>query len=1522
MADYIIPDSDKIHSYVTWPESEQIFDDGRGGLGFPEQNNSGCTDGTDASPVSIELKVDIASKTKSEPSVKKSDIAVTVTKSNVDIIPDLFTFAGASFTYDKDSGTGTFTVAEDELPSNYVSYSAGSVAKLIPNTVDSLECTNIVSDEDNVQITGNNGNEVSFRFIGENPTNYIWNNGVSVSIVFHLNLGENDSFYAYLTAQDNPEENGVYQYTAGNVVRVASYPVPDESEETDPLHDPTVNDNVPCCKHYRKAYSHREVHDHAYNNVGGVTGFGVKSFASRDCDGGFIDWFTTNGSVNLGNNHESVYVQGFGLGEMYIAKTPRAEIKEALPKDAYDENDGTLHPWMTWAYGTRFDAKTDTNLPALPRDWPFTNLTATGNKPIFNKLTDTNNITLVKKCSAGVGNLERDIDDETDPQGQRKLHVYNNRHHIVLYPEYSSIQENTEDYEEGTVIVKPLFVHLPATLDTKDGETVDITVSIQNVDQTAFGDPNDPKALSGYHAAMSQPRVYVLGGVQKFSNKKLPVDKDTINIEEDYYTLTTSKPAYDKSGELLPQGTEIRANVIVGTNMFLNTKRSFVLHGTITGNTEEDGMSVRAEGKFPYAKTDRTWDDLEFTICGIAYLDGDDNPTDTPMGLEYRNYDHGSLFAGDKGENDAPLNTYNKFYSRIDGDKDNGKNVFPFMDKRYVLATVYQTATSTFPWAITHRRKLATLTRSWTDELYRDRNSHKALMHMVYEENAKFNKVVRDSLIANDVPEDRRRIMASISPISYMAYQKDPFVWKSLGSVIRVVFASTVLMPAVRDPDGNPVRQARRAVEELASDFYKMRLLSYTPNKRARVKVGNWDINPRTGWTDPLQPTLEPPVYVTDDWTYDLMVSSWCCTLRSLPDYVLSTDSAYVEYATEPESPYSTSIERLFTTPYTATAWYNYLSSDGFPYNKGAEPQEASACTDESGVAPGEPATVTGTPEVYKVYSNNTVLTHYKNRGAFRQYPVLQKLENDLRRYVETVLAIKIPEETYMDLSRVKYVPVGHGDDVVDFVGIKDWMNPFTNIQSVDAVPAPVIDSYDSIDPMPEEFLANDPVALYRKQLTDDSVDTVSTVMPTDSDMAKFLESYVTAYAAEMPKHLYQGSRILCKSGNIPDETSSDDIEKSIYIRAIDRVRKRMFTNAGREEDNDFISHYIDDNFASITSSTRDPNVDRAAVGETSIDVSAPPYSPRELFSNETYTRVIMQFTFSQKAGRWYTTGYRQYPTNYLSPLYGADALGTTWASQFDSNGANSITYANRKFNTDEVTMRPLWRNAACVGFNNYKNHMYTPYSVVPPMDFTLGCVPYLVGDQSAFMLDDTDPEDWNHLLPGEHEGPGRVRREYNGFLDDSTMFMPIAPLEEPYKKVENGGINLYPPSNINGGYEAATEDGIHANFWSVHRFIRPAVSVLPGTKVPSSDPEHPHENGVLSDATLYRMFDFPQAGVLDYRIPSTEDPTDDTANQYLYYHVPGATPEEDLIAGGTGAPGAFILAYGISKEDLNLNGD
>ena len=1528
--------TNKIHDYVTWEASTPILEDGQGGLAFPDQNNSGCPDGN---PLTISITENVTYNKEGEEPVSIDDVSF-IANHNVDLIDDngpiydQINVVVTDFHYE--NGNGTVTISDD-ITTLITSLSNAGAIK--PNSYDRLENTTLISaitlDWGNAVIS-DNGVIVSFTGSIEYPFGLTGDN-IPFDLVVKLDYTDNEDIYIYLTQQDDTTENGLYAYSSGARRRISAEPVYGEplvpDTEGNPLDDATVNDNVPCCGHYRKGYSHREVYDRVNYNIGAVNSFGVKSLSVTDCDGGFIDWFTTNGDIDIGNGHESIFVRGFGLGGVYQGNVFLADKKVELPNEGYDENDGTLHPWLVWGYGTRYDAKTPTNEVALPLDWPFGSLQSSQYRPVFNKTTDTNNITLVKHCDLGLGNLER---DEIDPVTEEKTHVFNNRHHIVLYPEFSAISGESK-YKEGSVVVKPLFVHLPATLDTKDGETVDITVSIQNVDQTAFGDTSTDEgkkaALSGYYAAMSQPRVYVMGGVQKFSNKKVPIDRDSImsymvtsGSEDDEsalvsrYRMSSPTPVYGADGNLLAYNTEIRANIVVSSTNSTGDRRTFTGHGIIEHNSVANGFRASFSGEFPFDINGPGWNAKVFTLCGIAYLEPGDNPTGTPMGLVSRNTD---MLKDDMGSGDAgKLNEFNKFYTVKESEPDTGRIPLPNVDKRYLLATVYQTATSTFPWAITKKRKMAHLANSWTDEFHRGKNS---LLHLIYEENRKMYNKFRDA-ISNSANPPSLVIDAEDEPISYRT-KGDSWTandWKNLASVLRVGFPDRYDMLPCTDPYGNPVRQANRAVKNLVSDFTKMRLVSSTGSKKARVKVTGWAYAPRTSWDDPINTDWTRPSYsyTANTWEAELIESTWCSRMRHLPDYVVNVNTGK-----STQGNYLSTLENLFfdstVDPNWSVKWIDYISDKqnegfiGYPYNKTvSDPSselQSIACTDESI----NPPTVLGEPtDIYGIFSDNSVVVGLKTKLFNNKISRYDTLMADMRRYSETVLAVKVDEDVQMNLSAVH-------DDLKN-----EWMNPFTNIQSIDAVPLPDVQTYPTISGQQTEFVSSDAVQSYSYELDEfeDSLESLSTMMETDSDLAKLLESYVTAYAAEMPKHLYQGTRILCKSGEIPDDGP-------IYMRAIKRVQQRLFN--GETGDLDFVSNYIDDNFAVTSADTRDPNVDRANVEGTSISVSAPPYVQQDDYSNQTYTRVIMQFTFSQKAGRWYTTGYRQYPTNYLSPLYGADALGTSWDSLYMANSDNNMSFVADNVPLDTSASRAnqnlLWKNSACLGFNSYRTHMYAPYSMVPPMDITLGCVPYLNGDTSASLdnksvydVNDTDPTKWTQSDPG----PGRIRPEYkNG--DDVDALRPLYRLEEPFRPYEEGGINLYPPADVNGGHKPETDGGVHANFWSVRKYIRPAVSVLAGTDVPGLDvlpedeteqPVPAHTGGLFSDPTLYRMFDFPRAGVVEYKLPDDHDPGSELPDNALLYHLNDSTPVESALAGGEGKPGECVLVYGVADNPRYLN--
>lgn len=1545
-----ISEFEKIHSYVTWPDREkEFFPNGNvtlGALGFPAANESGvandgtceCADGSDQCemPRTVDVEFGVVhsdSDFTDDTPYFKATTHVDVETDGDSVVLTLpikkldFTKVGRKLTikmFDDVSALDISTYASSVSTATLVKYAASedplTTTKLLTDTgltVDQLDGTVLTG----VISVNEPDNDFDLPALSADD---IESSKFAIRVSVNTTSG---NVYVYLSNQSGGVSNGVYAIRNGTMTMVATSVggTPMTEEETDELlNDGKTMDNVgTCCgPHFRKTYSHKEVHDYVYGKVGAAIGFGVYSSVSG-CQGGLIDWLVSSGVVDIGNHHGyPVYVNGFGLGAFYVG----SDALSADSETTEESGDGleTYNPWLLWSYGTTRDAETDTNVSALPRDWPFTY--ATGS---YNSRDDVSMVTLVKKGvhidettvpgadEATYGNLYQDVYDEEDPT-KVVAHRFYNKHHFVLNQKYKR-------NPDGGYEVKPFFIQLPAPLDTEDGETYEITVSIQNQKEDSLPEFTNRRDLSAYYAAMSQPRVYVLGGRQQFSNKKMPVKmKKTsagevydIDIADDFYVVHTTSGAYDVRGELLPVDTEVRANMV--TTVDGNALPNFMAYGVLSENAE-NGATLTFNGKMP---SDRRYkaEGARMYICGMAYLAEDDNPSDTRMGL-VRTPGEGEtdMFRGDTGSGvEGALDEFNNFYSI---DKKEGHRSLPHVDRRYFLASVYQTATNTFPWRMNGRKKLQRLDRCETD--ITRAGSVDNIIQRIYKANWEFIhnddfKDITEASMLETVLDyggliTGFKMSAYYQPVAY-GYNSMPD-WKNLASVLRVVMTRSLnpytdAYSIYVGDESNPVRQAQTAIKNFVNDIYNARLVLKHGQSFTEVPTTLLSIRSRTDWPsagDTMFSAQDDIDYGVTDYTSTRSHIAHS-TLRSLPSYVVNADQIDSAARTYP----TTSDSILFTVAGDSqghgTEFFDYY--DKSPYPKYPDNDFASsAATDETGCS------VTGTPVTGRVFSRNSIMTTLTRVYNAYGKSIMQRI-NDLRRRADVSILIKM-DDTLANLS----------SDV-------DWFRPFTNLSYKDGAPAVnYTDSVSDTMDTPEQqrqFFAFDAVQMYRFAMDDidnDPVATVSTCMPylpqTDSanttgeverskSLAKFIEKYVTSYGAEMPTHFYNGRRIQLKNGEIPTPVYNagepQDTDTRIYINDVYRVQKRFAADGCNPDGTpEFVTHYFNDNFSSTTRPSRDPNANYATVDSYSLTATVPPYASAPEYTNATtYTRVRMQFTFSQRAGRWYTTEYRQYPCNYLSPLYGNDALVRDEQSLFDDEGQLCLTSRATGVTTARL---PLWRNSSCLGFRNYRNAMYVPYSSYPMMDITLGCVPYLY-------------DAW------PYDEKGQIKKEIHTGVDTYSDTKPrMQKLEEPWLPhvdgFGSGGIDLYPPANVDGGYETATDAGVHANFWSVREFIRPATSILPGTHIPKYEDPDTYDStvdyrkgGLEADPTLYRMFDFPKAGVTEYHLPNQTDPSEDMTKNYLIYHgIEGNRNKEGVYRA---ADENFWFGYGVPDSEQSI---
>lgn len=1514
-----VPETNTIHAQVTYPDVGQLVDADNGrvytsSIGFPYANTYdvpndwSCTPCPEKLPEydNIRFGVDYLGDQEHPVSLDhyyspSTNVIVEHTDSSVSLvfpIKKIILYASGSGTIDlyASDGGDTFSAI----------FSSTATAMLVPNGYDPLTDTGLAE----LPITLDSETED-----GVLPVTYsgLVNNfeidldKYSVDTV-SLSVTLTDDVVVRLAHQDDVTQNGIYQYANGVFTRLTSNVNAVNAVNPDPgehvTYDESATDNVTVCidgigrkDHFRKDYSSRELHDYLYDHLGTQVSFGS---GQTDNVGKFINWFTTSGKVDIGNGSGySVYVNGFGLGEVYSGKPLTSESQQEVA-----EADDIYHPLLKWGIGTKRSARTETNVVALGRDWPFTQLS--GNDAVIgDQITDDNHITLVRHADVdstdpenpGVGNLEYEEPLANQPDGTEEPvngKFYMNRHVMTIYTQYEN--------NHGDFVIKPTFIHLPAPLDTKDGETIELTVSLVN-DLSSIPDLRGSsdlvkKFLSCYYASISQPRVYVTSGSQKFSNKRLHITSISLGQEQQpQFTVVT-----DSAATRLKIGTKVRANIISDGD-----PSSFTALGVVT-DKDSNSTTFRFDGEFPYDIKRNTWNTIKesFYICGIAFLDDvgesasenytePNNPTETSLGVAART---ANVLKGDKGTGElGDLDELNKFFT-LKNDVESRTTVggTSTEDHRNVVATVYQTAVSTFPWAMNHRRRMNQLEYLLTDELVAGNNS---LFCKIWNNNRKIIGLM-----------DQKGFQLTDG---YYSPEKSPVSYETevsgnwyLADVLQVSLHD--LNPEHNDEphlvtDGNPVRQAQKLAAQYANDFRLSRLITSDNDVHAiTIGFGN-------------TANVLPPVGGHTNGSSQSSISyesgeslkAYLYRMSSLPEYVVGS------------SQYGPSEDEYTSSPELNNAHWLAIR-DYFGEHGCNEEHESSGDIYE-------PNTVPVVPTVCRKYGlENSLL------GAFKKLktPQARQEYNELARLVE--LNSELVEATN-DLESNSYQT--------------NWYYPFVDISSPDGI-CPVHDkyvvSYSGLAEAQYPMASVDPVQMYRYELAEtqtDPVNFISVPMPAKESklLARFIEYFVAAYSAGMDNHFYRGVRVGLPGFEISD---SNVASKAVYLKHIYRVDQSNQDNLHHDMAATSIGYYLDDMFAD-TASVVNSNADELNLDGVSVDAAEVPYRHRDwdgtdqdnpLKYTPTYTRVFMQFTFSERAGRWFTTDYRQTPTTYLSPLYGASALKEEAQSIYREDGSIALTELDNYNSTDQY--RPLWRNSACVGFNNYRSAMYLPYSMYPAMDFTLGCVPYLyVDNQSVENLH----VDWKERMDTEwpYDASGNLRDGWSNTTDVPRK--PIKRLLRPYKPFnnyddpENVGISLFPPADVNGGYNPDTDGGPHANFWSVRRFLRPAVTVLSNTDIPGvEDERYPQDSvrraGEPSDPTLFRMFDFPKKNEVEYVLPDPHDPREDRAKPYMLYGQDKVVDNKHvtdyegrlLMKPVYNNEGVYYVGYALGDDDQELS--
>ena len=207
----------------------------------------------------------------------------------------------------------------------------------------------------------------------------------------------------------------------------------------------------------------------------------------------------------------------------------------------------------------------------------------------------------------------------------------------------------------------------------------------------------------------------------------------------------------------------------------------------------------------------------------------------------------------------------------------------------------------------------------------------------------------------------------------------------------------------------------------------------------------------------------------------------------------------------------------------------------------------------------------------------------------------------------------------------------------------------------------------------------------------DESFVSVNTNNSSNVDLEEFLRNYINGYSNLMPYRFYNNFRGVV-NGTLTSSSNSTNIALNEINTEMDVERIYKFSvrdyleqygdtppsvEIGQAIDDNFTLHNIDIDTGTDTVVAEDYNPAWMYFEEGNpisdplnstiknlITVSGQNYlADREFYREKmlyNYTRVKIKLVFSRKLGRWMTLDYRQVPTSYLTPTFGAVALDET----------------------------------------------------------------------------------------------------------------------------------------------------------------------------------------------------------------------------------------------------------------------
>jgi len=925
------------------------------------------------------------------------------------------------------------------------------------------------------------------------------------------------------------------------------------------------------------------------------------------------------------------------------------------------------------------------------------------------------------------------------------------------------------------------FIHLPTALDLADGTELELNVALPVVSQPSPVGQTDEavkEALKSFTDYVSQPMVYILSG------KQTPLPNNAI-LNDD---ITTTENSFT----FVPKHTIETEAEKIAFGLYNRHECPKTFH--FVGNINQNG-SITVDEPFPYNRSSRRWKMYSkdaTCMVDVRTVEGETGEE----GLTEHDTDSGAFDS---------TQTFYPAATELTDPK--------LLDEDSIVATIYPTSTNTFPWRLNGRNRIRHLGLTTNANVDYVSGGANPLTRLVFE----MNERVYDAL------SGIYRGFRPKSELRYCEANNNTAVGNSvLGSLLRVTLPSSLDTDVDEEDKDNMyvVRRARKAFYDLIGDF-KVARVGYVSSRELSSKAN-------TKWGDG---TDTPLPQLNGDTSNLQRLNDWETKIIHLPNYCLGVDANLernLAYAGWNEYTHKDSFRIFYddaVDPFVESDGYGTYDVGNTRYSDLKDDAGTTQRTVDNYLDDAEddaPFNYTVENSVFKIFLPNPTEKTRNQYAAFvhgfLELPVIKR-------------GLRSISWLFVDESNLGRKSEFDNRDMEPFY-------PSSHVMSTDGVAFPdvsrnalrlVAQSTDT-DVKRALLAIPDKVAIYNnddiKELSAELISVNLRAEAKNKEVVDYMKSLLTMYSNGMPLHLYDAHRAInvgTVDVNGPFSALLHAHEVTLYNdNASDRMdAQHKYCDLAVNSTEDQGPEDVNMTYNFISNNDTDPDAAPLSLTTPLENVSSS-FISREFAGM--YTRVHVKVMFSSALGRWIVKDYRQYPTCFLTPLYGAktiDYMEKSYAFGNPKSYANRVQMSegvvNKKFSASKYVeaceKQPLWQ-LPCGAGSDYTDSLYKRYVEQPAMEMNPGCVPFLL---ESFPYDD--------------EG------KLNGAIKFRNLYESIST-----------------PMDANGDPKEGSVPEV--NFWNIKLHIRPARSAYPGADIPS---DSARTGGTLGDPTLGMFHDLPE---------------------------------------------------------------